>query len=603
MKNRFTGIGVWLALIIAIYLIYSLAVNLITATPDMDYSDFVKAVKSHQISEITVAGNDVTVKLIQGGEANVEIPSLETMQQDVGKELNEQMTDGTLKQVAHESNISWLAISNILSTVIIIAFMVIFLGRRGGGGGFTKSTARLVYDKPNITFRNMAGADEAKRELEEVVEFLKNPSKFTALGARIPKGVLLVGSPGTGKTLLAKAVAGEANVPFFTMSGSNFVELYVGVGASRVRDLFAQAKKCKPCIVFIDEIDAVGRQRGAGMGGGNDEREQTLNQLLVEMDGFGDNDGIIIIAATNRPDVLDPALLRPGRFDRRVVVDMPDLKGREAILKVHSENKPLAPEVDLLEIARATIGYSGANLENLMNEAAILAANRNHTQITRLDIEDANLKVMIGAESRSRIINDKEKKLTAYHEAGHAVITRLVSGDTHVHKVSIMPRGRAGGFTLSVPEEDKQYTSKNEMLTRIMELLGGRAAEDLTLDDISTGASNDLQRATEIARQMVVKYGMSELLGPVSYDDGGEVFIGRDFAQSKAYSEKTAADIDGEVKKILTQQYSKTKQILTDNMAVLNCVAKKLIDKETIDNSEFEECFNISKGGEENADN
>ena len=328
-----------------------------------------------------------------------------------------------------------------------------------------------------------------------------------------------------------------------------------------------------------------------------------MNQLLVEMDGFADNDGIIIIAATNRPDVLDPALLRPGRFDRQVVVDMPDLKGREAILKVHSENKPLAPDVDLLEIAKATIGYSGANLENLMNEAAILAANRDHTQITRRDIEDANLKVMIGSESRSKIISDKEKKLTAYHEAGHAVITRLISDDTHVHKVSIMPRGRAGGFTLSVPEEDKKYTSRNEMLTRIMELLGGRAAEDLTLDDISTGASNDLNRATEIARQMVVKYGMSSIVGPVSYDDGGEVFIGRDFAHSKPYSEKTAAEIDSEVKKILVERYAKTKQILTDNMEVLTKVAEKLIEKETIDNAEFEECFNIEKGGNENAGN
>ena len=585
MKKRFTGIGVWLALMLAVYLIYSIAVNLITATPDMDYSEFVKAVKTRQVTAMTITGNNVTAELTDNRKAEVEIPSLETMQEDIGKEINEQMSDGTLRQTAHESNISWIAISNILSTIIVIAFMVILLGRRGGGGGFTKNTARLVYDKPGITFKNMAGADEAKRELEEVVEFLKNPAKFTALGARIPKGVLLVGSPGTGKTLLAKAVAGEADVPFFTMSGSNFVELYVGVGASRVRDLFAQAKKCKPCIVFIDEIDAVGRQ------------------LLVEMDGFADNDGIIIIAATNRPDVLDPALLRPGRFDRQVVVDMPDLKGREAILKVHSENKPLAPDVDLLEIAKATIGYSGANLENLMNEAAILAANRDHTQITRRDIEDANLKVMIGSESRSKIISDKEKRLTAYHEAGHAVITRLISDDTHVHKVSIMPRGRAGGFTLSVPEEDKKYTSRNEMLTRIMELLGGRAAEDLTLDDISTGASNDLNRATEIARQMVVKYGMSDIVGPVSYDDGGEVFIGRDFAHSKPYSEKTAAEIDSEVKKILVERYAKTKQILTDDMEVLTKVAEKLIEKETIDNAEFEECFNIEKGGNENAGN
>lgn len=593
MKKRFTGLGAWLALLIAIYLIYSIVINAITATPQMDYSDFVKCIKAEQITSITVSGNDVTATLSDGKKAKIEIPSLETMQQDVGKEINEQMSSGKLHQAAHESNISWIALSNILSTIILIAFMIIFLGRKGGGGGFTKNTAKLVVDKPNVTFEDMAGADEAKKELEEVVEFLKNPGKFTALGARIPKGVLLVGSPGTGKTLLAKAVAGEANVPFFTMSGSNFVELYVGVGASRVRNLFQQAKKCAPCIVFIDEIDAVGRQRGAGMGGGNDEREQTLNQLLVEMDAFGDNEGIIIVAATNRPDVLDPALLRPGRFDRQVVVDMPDLKGREAILKVHSKRKPLAEDVDLLEIARATIGYSGANLENLMNEAAILAANRNHAVITRHDIEDANIKVMMGNEHRSRVMNEKEKKLTAYHEAGHAVITKLISTDSHVHKVSIMPRGRAGGFTMSVPEEDKKYTSKNEMLNQIMVLLGGRAAEDLTLDDISTGASNDIQRATDVARQMVVKYGMSDVIGPVSYDGGGEVFIGRDFAQSKPYSEKTAADIDNEVKNIITNQYAKTKQILNDNMAVLSNVAERLIEKETIDNAEFEKCFNI----------
>ncbi|MGN0106998.1 MAG: ATP-dependent zinc metalloprotease FtsH, partial [Hominilimicola sp.] len=568
----------------------------------MDYSEFVKSIKAEQVTSMTVSGNSVTAVLHDGKRAKVEIPSLDTMQEDIGKEINDQMTSGKLHQAAHESNISWVAISNILSTVIIIAFMFVLLGRRNGGG-FTKNTAKLVEDKPKVTFKDMAGADEAKKELEEVVEFLKNPSKFTALGARIPKGVLLVGSPGTGKTLLAKAVAGEANVPFFTMSGSNFVELYVGVGASRVRNLFQQAKKCAPCIVFIDEIDAVGRQRGAGMGGGNDEREQTLNQLLVEMDGFGDNEGIIIIAATNRPDVLDPALLRPGRFDRQVVVDMPDLNGREAILKVHSRNKPLAEDVDLLEIARATIGYSGANLENLMNEAAILAASRNHIEITRHDIEDANLKVMMGNEHRSRVMNDKEKKLTAYHEAGHAVSTKLISTETHVHKISIMPRGRAGGFTMSVPEEDKKYTSKNEMLNQIMVLLGGRAAEDLTLDDISTGASNDIQRATEVARQMVVKYGMSDVIGLVSYDGGNEVFIGRDFAQSKPYSEKTAADIDSEVKNIITNQYTKTKQILNNNMEILSKVAKKLIEKETIDNTEFEECFNIAKGGKENADN
>ncbi|MBQ6558138.1 MAG: AAA family ATPase, partial [Clostridia bacterium] len=404
-------------------------------TPEIEYSEFVRAIKAEEVASMNVEGNTINFTSKDGQKGRVVIPSLNTMQEDIGKEINEQMSKGKLEQKAHESTISWVAISNILSTVIIIAFMIFFLGRRGGGGGFTKSAAKLVDGRNGITFKDMAGADEAKQELEEVVEFLKNPAKYTALGARIPKGVLLVGPPGTGKTLLAKAVAGEANVPFFQMSGSNFVELYVGVGASRVRNLFQQAEKSKPCIVFIDEIDAVGRQRGAGMGGGNDEREQTLNQLLVEMDGFSDNEGIIIIAATNRPDVLDPALLRPGRFDRQVVVSIPDLKGREAILHVHSKNKPLSSDVDLEEIARATTGYSGANLENLMNEAAILAATRNHVTITRRDIEDANVKVMMGNENRSRKVNDEEKRLTAFHEAGHAVITKLVSKDSHVHKV------------------------------------------------------------------------------------------------------------------------------------------------------------------------
>ena len=602
MKKKFTGLGVWLALLISIYIIYSLVVNLISATPEMDYSDFVKAVKAEQVTEMTVTGNRVDIELTSGKRAKIIIPSLETMQEDIGEELNAQMSAGTLTQTAHESSISWVAMSNILSTIIIIAFMVIFLGRRGGGG-FTKNAAKLAPDDTGVTFKDVAGADEAKKELEEIVEFLKSPDKFTKLGARIPKGVLLVGSPGTGKTLLAKAVAGEANVPFFQMSGSNFVELYVGVGASRVRNLFQQAAKTKPCLVFIDEIDAVGRQRGAGMGGGNDEREQTLNQLLVEMDGFGDNEGIIILAATNRPDVLDPALLRPGRFDRQVVVNMPDLNGRKAILEVHSKNKPLAADVDLEEIARATVGYSGANLENLMNEAAILAASRNHSHITRHDLEDANLKVMIGSENSSRKVNDHEKKLTAFHEAGHAMITRLISKDTHVHKVSIMSRGRAGGFTMSVPEEDTSYHSRSGMYEDIMVLLGGRAAEDIAMDDISTGASSDLQRATSIARQMVLKYGMSDKIGLVSYDSGSEVFLGRDFAQTKPYSEKTAADIDGEVKRILDVQYEQTKQILNDNIDTLTKVANLLIEKETIDGREFESCFTEKEGGKENADN
>ena len=485
-----------------------------------------------------------------------------------------------------------MSVIDVLFLGILIAVLIFSFTKRGSGGGFTKSRAKLQSGRCDVTFKDVAGAVEEKAELEEIVDFLKDPTKYTKLGARIPRGILLVGAPGNGKTLLAKAVAGEAGVPFFSISGSDFVEMYVGVGASRVRDMFEQAKRNKPCIIFIDEIDAVGRRRGAGMGGGHDEREQTLNQLLVEMDGFGDNDGVIIIAATNRPDILDKALLRPGRFDRQVVVDYPDVRGREEVLRVHSETKPLADDVDLKRIAKTTTGYSGADLANMMNEAAIIAAKRKHVKITSDDIDQANLKVMMGAEKKSRIMSDEEKKLTAYHEAGHAIAARVVDSDRAVSTVSIVPRGRAGGFTMYLPESDnRMYMSRREMMNNIIVMLGGRVAEALTMDDISTGASNDIQRATALARDMVTKYGMSEKVGPVSYDDGGEVFLGRDFGHSKGYSERTAYEIDEEVKAILTGRYKETEKILKEHMPQLIKTAELLLEKETITGEEFESCF------------
>ena len=459
---------------------------------------------------------------------------------------------------------------------------------------FGKSRARMMGtgEKTRVTFDDVAGVDEEKEELEEIVEFLKSPKKFTDMGARIPKGVLLVGQPGTGKTLLAKAVAGEAGVPFFIISGSDFVEMFVGVGASRVRDLFDQAKKNAPCIIFIDEIDAVGRQRGAGLGGGHDEREQTLNQLLVEMDGFGSNEGVIVLAATNRPDVLDKALLRPGRFDRQIVVSAPDVKAREQILEVHSRKKKIADDVDLKTIAKNTAGFSGADLENVLNEAALLAARRDKKEITMAEIEDAMVKVTMGPEKKSRVRSEKENKLVAFHEAGHAVVSKFLPTQDTVHQISIVPRGMAGGYTMYKPDEDKNFMSKTEMEETIISLLGGRVAEQLVLNDISTGASNDIERASKIARDMVTRYGMSDKIGTITFGSGQEeVFLGRDLAQTKNFSEETAAKIDEEVKRIIDEAYNKAKTILSNNMDKLSKVAQVLLEKEKIDGDEFAAIF------------
>ena len=515
----------------------------------------------------------------------------------------------TVQSVKPSSAGMWLS---WLPTLLLIGVMIFFwsnvMGAGGAGGGgnknvmnFGKSRAHMHKDgdMKKITFADVAGLDEEKAELEEIVDFLRSPKKYIQLGARIPKGVLLVGPPGTGKTYIAKAVAGEAGVPFFSISGSDFVEMFVGVGASRVRDLFADAKKNSPCIVFIDEIDAVGRRRGAGIGGGNDEREQTLNQLLVEMDGFGVNEGIIILAATNRPDVLDPALLRPGRFDREVTIGIPDIKGREAIFGVHSRNKPLDPAVDMKVLARRTPGFTPADIENMMNEAALLTARRNGSHIHMDDLEEAITRVIAGPKKKSRVISDAEKKLTAYHEAGHAIIARVLPNADPVHQVTIMPRGRAGGFTMTLPKEDIYYMTKTDMETQIMHLLGGRAAEKIVLKDVSTGASNDLERATTIARNMITKYGMSEKIGPINYSDADEVFLGRDFTSRKNFSESLASEIDKEIKLVMETAFEKTEQLLTEHLDALHRVAEALLELETIDGTQFEQLFNDEKSLEE----
>ena len=531
------------------------------------------------------------------------VPSVETFKDDVHERVmkyNAKNPDKPIKAM-YESGSSGALLLSVLPTIIMVALMIglfVFMFRRMNQTisnennktiSFGKARVKKVSDeKRKTTFADVAGADEEKEELTEIVEFLKDPHKFDSLGARIPKGVLLVGPPGTGKTLLARAVAGEAGVPFFSISGSDFVEMYVGVGASRVRDLFDQAKKTSPAIIFIDEIDAVGRHRGAGMGGGHDEREQTLNQLLVEMDGFGANEGVIVIAATNRPDILDPALLRPGRFDRQVTVNYPDLKGRVEILKVHAKGKPIAPDVDFENIAHATVGFTGADLENLLNEAALLAARNEKKSITMLEIDEAALKVEMGSEKKSHRMNEKARKLTAYHESGHAVSAYYLENADPVHQVSIIPRGMAGGYTLYRPDEDKTYTSRNELLDRLVYGLGGRVAEKLILGDISTGASSDIQNVTRIAREMVTKYGMSEKIGPISFgQDSDEVFLGKEFGHVRNYSEQVAAQIDEEVERIISEAYERTEKILTEHIDKLHMLAGVLLKKDKVEKEEF----------------
>ena len=602
MKNGIKTLAMWLIIfIIFIVLISSIIDN---SENKLAYSELLTKIEAGEVKEIEISADNskANVKLKnQNVTKEVNIPSIENLM----NVLEESMKAGTIK-VTEKSESIFMAFLTLLTPfgILIIFFIFWFLfmnsSTQGGVGSnktmsFGKSRAKMLNptDKNKITFDDVAGVDEEKEELEEIVEFLKNPKKFTDMGARIPKGVLLVGQPGTGKTLLAKAVAGEAGVPFFIISGSDFVEMFVGVGASRVRDLFDEAKKKAPCIIFIDEIDAVGRQRGAGLGGGHDEREQTLNQLLVEMDGFAANEGVIVLAATNRPDVLDKALLRPGRFDRQIVVSAPDVKAREEILEVHSRKKKLAPDVELKTIAKNTSGFSGADLENVLNEAALLAARRNKKEIGMLEVEDAMVKVTMGPEKRTRVRSEKEQKLVAYHEAGHAVVSRFLPTQDPVHQISIVPRGMAGGYTMNRPTEDKSFMSRTEMIENIISLLGGRVSEKLVLDDISTGASNDIERATKIARNMVTKYGMSERVGTITLGQNQEeVFLGRDFAQSKEYSEETAAIIDEEVKSIIDFAYKKAAEILNANMEKLHVVAGILLEKEKIDGEEFDAIFN-----------
>ena len=598
LKTLFIWIGIFL--IALVLLGYLGKIN----GKEKTYTELISGINKEEIKNVEISYDK---KFASYKEENniikVNLPSLDNFMKDVSSKVSENKLNVKQLQIPREiefANSVLPLLPYALITIVLILWLTITLKRNGQGGiqggsigkeiTFGKSKARLIdNDEENVVkFKDVAGIEEEKEELKEIVDFLKNPQKYIDMGARIPKGVLLVGRPGTGKTLLAKAVAGEAGVPFYIISGSDFVEMYVGVGAKRVREMFQEAKKNSPCIIFIDEIDAVGRQRGAGLGGGHDEREQALNQLLVEMDGFGKYEGVIVLAATNRPDVLDSALLRPGRFDRQIVVSMPDAKAREQILKVHASNKKFAEDVDLKIVAKNTPGFVGADLENLLNEAALLAARKNKERVTTKDIEEAMIKVSMGPEKKSRVINDKERKLVSYHEAGHAVASAYLTTGEKVHEISIVPRGMAGGYTMYKSSEDKSYISKKEMEEKIISLLGGRIAEEIILGDISTGASNDIDRASQIARDMVTKYGMSEIVGTISYTQGNDqVFLGRDIAQHKVMSEKTASVIDEEVKKIIDSGYKICKEILETNIDKLHAVAKVLIEKEKITGEEF----------------
>ena len=613
MKNNNNGKTLLIYLLVSVAIICGLVymlTSMSTKSSDKKYSEIMEQFDSLNVSQFELDLGSGQLKYKLKGEDKVysyTVPNVSLFANEVlggedaenyRKKYNTENPDDPLQYnlIPISDNSFWLNLIPTLLMLGVMIFFFVFMMKNAGGGkmsSFGKTNAKMAPSSKKATFDDVAGADEEKEELKEIVDFLRDNKKYTEIGARIPKGVLLLGPPGTGKTLLARAVAGEAKVPFFSISGSDFVEMFVGVGASRVRDLFEQAKKNAPAIIFIDEIDAVGRKRGAGLGGGHDEREQTLNQLLVEMDGFEDNDSVIVMAATNRRDILDPALLRPGRFDRQILVGYPDVKGREAILKVHTRNKPLAPDVDLETIAKSTVGFTGADLENLVNEASLLAARKNKKAITKDELEEASIKVVAGPEKKSKVITEDEKKLTAYHEGGHALCTYYSKSQDKVHQVSIIPRGQAGGFTMSLPVKDKSYVSKNEMYENIVVLLGGRVAEKLILDDISTGASNDLERATSTARNMVTRYGFSDNLGPVVYGQGDhEVFLGRDYTNTPSYSDNVAAEIDNEIRTLIESAFTDAEKILNEHMDKLHVVAKYLMKYEKVDGATFEKLMN-----------